>query len=88
MLLAGRLSAGFMGFEGCTYVESGGTEQPLWGCPLTPGTTQGGIGAAHGPQEKLHGGIGVSLDPKTNPGRYRDRPRAPGENQRGYGDAP
>ena len=69
------LDAGFMGLEGCTYVGSGGTARLLWGCRLTPQTTQGGIGAAHGPQEKPREGIGVSRDLKTNPRRYRGRPR-------------
>ena len=57
MLLAGGLDAGIMGFEGCTYVEFAGMEQLLWRCPLTPGTTQGGIGAAHGPREKRYRGV-------------------------------
>ena len=76
-MLAGGLSAGFMGFEGCTYVECGGKAQPLWGCPLSLGTTQGGIGAAHVPREKLRGGVGVSPDPTTNPRRYQGRRPAP-----------
>ena len=46
---------------------------PLCGCPLTSRTTQGVIGAAHGPREKFCWGIGLSLDLRTNPGRYRTR---------------
>ena len=47
-------------------VGFGGTGM-LWACPLTPGRTQGGIGAAHGPREKLHRGIGIFPDLRTNP---------------------
>ena len=87
-LLASELDAGFMGLEGCTDMGFGGKAQPLWGCPLTPQTTHGGTGVAHGPWEKPRGGIGVSPDIKTNPGRYWGRPRAPGENLWGYRGVP
>ena len=53
---------------------------PLWGCPLTLGTTQASIGAAHRPRKKLSAGRGVSPDPRTNSRRYGGHPRAPGEN--------
>ena len=69
MLLAGALGAGFMGFERCMDAESWGMAQRLWGCPLTKRSPQGGIGAAHGFQEKLPEGIGVSPYPTTNSGR-------------------
>ena len=36
-----------------------------------------GIGAAGGPRKNIYGSTGVSLDPKTNSGMYRGRPRAP-----------
>ena len=38
----------------------------VWGCPLTPGPTLGGIGAAHGSQEQFRGSTGMSRDPSTN----------------------
>ena len=85
--LAGELNAGFMGLEGCTNVGSRGTGI-LWWCPLTRGTTQGGIGAAHGPQEKPCRGTRVSPDLRTNPGRYRGHSRARGENLWGYRGVP
>ena len=46
----------------------------VWGCPLTPGPTEGSIGAAHGPREKICRGMGVFFDPRTNPGKYGAAP--------------
>ena len=66
----------------------GGKSVGVWGCPLTQGPTHGGIGAAHGFREQFSGSTGVSPDPKTNPRRYRGRPRAPGENLWEYGGVP
>ena len=42
----------------------------VFGCPLTPRPTQGGIGAAHGPRKQFSGGTGVSCDPSNNSWRY------------------
>ena len=52
--------------------------------PLALGTTQGGIGATHKPQEKISGGIRVPLDPKNNARRYRSISQTPGETAWGY----
>ena len=60
----------------------------LWGCPLTPGPTHGGIGASHGSQEQFNVSTGMPCDPKTNRGRYWGRPRALGENLSAYGGVP
>ena len=79
---------GHYGLGGCTCMRFGSGGMLLWGCPLTPRTTQGGIGAAQRPRKKLRGGIGVPLDPRTNSERYWGRPRAPGENLWGYGGVP
>ena len=38
---------------------------------MTPNLTQRGIGAAHGPREKIGGSTEVSSDPMTNSRRYR-----------------
>ena len=54
------------------------------GCPLTPRPTEGGIGGAHGPWEKICGSMGVFLDPGTNSWRYRGCPRVPGAIQWEY----
>ena len=58
------------------------------GMPLTAGRTGGGIRAAHGPQEKFRGGIGVPPNPRCDQGRYRGRPGAPAKNLWGNGSVP
>ena len=37
---------------------------------MTPGPTQGGKGAAHGPEKQFGGSTGVSRDPSNNSWRY------------------
>ena len=39
-------------------------------CPVPPGPTQGGIGAAHGSPKRFGGSIGVAGDPSNNSWRY------------------
>ena len=56
---ADKAEASIMAWTG---VRVCGLAVGVWGCPLTPGTTQGSIGAAHRPLKKLRGGIRVPPD--------------------------
>ena len=56
----------------------------VWGCPLTPGPTQGGIGAAHGSGEQFGWTVRVSRDPWNNSWRYSGVPLAPETTNRAY----
>ena len=54
------------------------------GSPLTPGPTQGGIGAAHGPRKQFGGSIGVSCDPSGDSWWCWGLPLTPGTTHREY----
>ena len=56
----------------------------VWGCPLSPGPGEGGIGAAHGSQEQFNRSIGVSRDSSNNSWRYKGVPLTPETTQRVY----
>ena len=84
--LAGALHARRMRLERCTYVGSEGVGM-LWGCPFTPGTTQGSIGDPWAPRETSWG-YRVVPEPNTNLPRYHGRPRALGEHLWGYRGVP
>ena len=81
-------SAVCVGNKGLMCMECKSIEAPTSGCPLTPGPTQGGIGAAHRPYEKPRRGIGASRSVKSKPRSYEGLPRAPGGNRREHLDAP
>ena len=54
------------------------------GCPLSPGPTHGGIGAAHKSQKRLGGSTGLSCDPWNNSRRYWRVRLTPEATQREY----
>ena len=66
----------------------GGKSMGVQGSLLTPGATQGGIGAAHGPRKQFGGSTGVSCDPSGDSWRCRGVPLTFGTTQRVYWGIP
>ena len=58
------------------------------GRPLTPGPTQAGKAAAHGPRKQFSGSAWVSYDPWGDSWWCRGVPPTPGTSQREYSDIP